>query len=285
MTIIIITTQRGEVAVLDDFFTRALIAGAGVACVAGPLGCFIVWRKMAYFGATLSHSALLGIALALLVNVEPIIGVIVQSIVVVPLLVLLERRSQLSSDAHLGILAHGTLAIGLVLFGFMTWVRVDLMGYLFGDILAVTRQDIIVVYAGGAVVLAILAWIWRPLLAATVSPDLAAAEGMSPERTSIVFMFLVAGLIAIGMKIVGVLLILSLLIIPPAAARVLSRSPEQMAIGAALVGVISSVLGLFASRFWDTPSGPSIVVAALVLFLLTLLPFHRLSHAPDTNGA
>lgn len=278
-------TIRGDVAVLDDFFTRALIAGAGVACVAGPLGCFIVWRKMAYFGATLSHSALLGIALALLVNVEPIIGVIVQSIIVVPLLVLLERRSQLSSDAHLGILAHGTLAIGLVIFGFMTWIRVDLMGYLFGDILAVTKQDIIVVYAGGAVVLAILAWIWRPLLAATVSPDLAAAEGMSPERTNIVFMFLVAGLIAIGMKIVGVLLILSLLIIPPAAARALSRSPEQMAIGAALVGVLASVLGLFASRFWDTPSGPSIVVAALVLFLLTLLPFHRLSHAPDTNGA
>lgn len=282
---IIMTTIRGDVALLDDFFTRALIAGAGVACVAGPLGCFIVWRKMAYFGATLSHSALLGIALALLVNVEPIIGVIVQSIIVVPLLVLLERRSQLSSDAHLGILAHGTLAIGLVIFGFMTWIRVDLMGYLFGDILAVTKQDIIVVYAGGAVVLAILAWIWRPLLAATVSPDLAAAEGMSPERTNIVFMFLVAGLIAIGMKIVGVLLILSLLIIPPAAARALSRSPEQMAIGAALVGILASVLGLFASRFWDTPSGPSIVVAALILFLLTLLPFHRLSHAPDTNGA
>lgn len=282
---IIVTTIMGAMAVLDDFFTRALIAGAGVACVAGPLGCFIVWRKMAYFGATLSHSALLGIALALLVNVEPVIGVIVQSVIVVPLLVLLERRSQLSSDAHLGILAHGTLAIGLVLFGFMTWVRVDLMGYLFGDILAVTRQDIIIVYAGGAVVLAILAWIWRPLLAATVSPDIAAAEGMAPERTNVVFMFLVAGLIAIGMKIVGVLLILSLLIIPPAAARALSRSPEQMAIGAALVGVISSGLGLFASRFWDTPSGPSIVVAALVLFLLTLLPYHRLSHAPDSNGA
>lgn len=282
---IIVTTIMGGMAVLDDFFTRALIAGAGVACVAGPLGCFIVWRKMAYFGATLSHSALLGIALALLVNVEPVIGVIVQSVIVVPLLVLLERRSQLSSDAHLGILAHGTLAIGLVLFGFMTWVRVDLMGYLFGDILAVTRQDIIIVYAGGAVVLAILAWIWRPLLAATVSPDIAAAEGMAPERTNVVFMFLVAGLIAIGMKIVGVLLILSLLIIPPAAARALSRSPEQMAVGAALVGVISSGLGLFASRFWDTPSGPSIVVAALVLFLLTLLPYHRLSHAPDSNGA
>jgi zinc transport system permease protein len=263
------------VAMLDDFFLRALLAGIGVACVAGPLGCFVVWRRMAYFGATLSHSALLGVALALMVNADPMLGVLVQSLIVVPALLLLERRSELSSDAHLGILAHGTLALGLVVFGFMTWVRVDLMAYLFGDILAVSKMDVLMVYAAGSVVLAILAWIWRPLLAATVNEDIAAAEGLRPDRTKIVFMFLLAGVIAIGMKAVGILLILSLLIIPPAAARALSSSPEWMAAGAAVAGVVSVFGGLYASRWWDAPSGPSIVVAALILFLITLLPLRQ----------
>lgn len=260
---------------LDDFFVRALVAGIGVACVAGPLGCFVVWRRMAYFGATLSHSALLGIALALLVNVDPMIGVLLQSLIVVPALLWLERRSELSSDSHLGILAHGTLALGLVLLGFMTWVRVDLMGYLFGDILAVSKPDIITVYAAGSIVLALLAWIWRPLLAATVSRDIAAAEGLNPDRTNMIFMFLLAGVIAIGMKVVGILLILSLLIIPPATARAFSRTPEQMAAGAMVVGVLSVVGGLYASRWWDVPSGPAIVVSALVLFIASLAPLQQ----------
>lgn len=270
-----VVATEGGTRMLDDFFVRALLAGIGVACVAGPLGCFVIWRKMAYFGATLSHSALLGVALALLVNADPLAGVLVQGLIVVPLLVALERYSALSTDALLGILAHGTLAIGLVILGFMTWVRVDLMGYLFGDILSVTVTDLVLIYAAGSIVLAILTCIWRPLLAATVNPDIAAAEGLDPTRHKIVFMFLLAAVIAIGMKIVGVLLILSLLIVPAAAARALARSPEQMAAGAVAAGALSAIAGLYMSRWWDTPSGPSIVVAALVLFALTLLPLGR----------
>jgi zinc transport system permease protein len=260
---------------LDDFFLRALIAGIGVACVAGPLGCFVIWRKMAYFGATLSHSALLGVALALLANVEPMIGVLVQCVIVVPILLLLERHSQLSTDSHLGILAHGTLAMGLVLFGFMTWVRVDLMGYLFGDILAVSKSEILLIYAAGSVVIATLVWIWRPLLAATVNPEIAAAEGLRPDRSRIVFMFLLAGVIAIGMKLVGILLILSLLIIPPAAARAAASTPERMAVASAFAGILAVVSGLYASKWWDVPTGPAIVVAALILFAISLVPLGR----------
>mgnify|MGYP001824996882 CR=1 FL=1 len=261
---------------LDDFFTRALIAGIGVAIVAGPLGCFVVWRKMAYFGATLSHSALLGVALGLLIGIDPMLGVAIQCFLVVPLLILLERTSPLSTDSQLGILAHGTLALGLVIFGFMTWVRVDLTSFLFGDILAVSKLDILSIYGAGAVILAILAWQWRPLLAATVNAEIAAAEGLRPERAKIIFMFLVAAVIAIGMKVAGVLLILSFLIIPPAAARAWAATPEGMAVGAIVVGVLATVLGLNASSLWDTPSGPSIVVAALAIFALTLLPLQRL---------
>lgn len=261
---------------LDDFFVRALVAGIGVAIVAGPLGCFVVWRKMAYFGATLSHSALLGVALGLLIGIDPMLGVAVQCLLVVPALLLLDRLSPLSSDSQLGILAHGTLALSLVIFGFMTWIRVDLTSYLFGDILAVSAREIAYIYGGGAIVLGVLAWIWRPILAATVNEEIAAAEGLKPERTKAIFMFLVAAAIAIGMKVAGVLLILSFLIILPAAARAFARTPEQMAVGAIIIGVLGAVLGLDASIVWDTPSGPSIVVACLLLFLVTLIPIKRL---------
>lgn len=257
---------------LDDFFTRALIAGTGVALVAGPLGCFIVWRRLAYFGDTLSHAALLGVAMAFLLEVNITLAVFFVSVFVSLALLLLQRQATLSSDALLGLLAHSALAIGLVALAFMTWVRVDLMGFLFGDILAVTPFDIAVIWIGGASVLIVLAMIWRSLFAATVSVELAQAESMKPERSNIIFMLLMAAVIAISMKIVGVLLITALLIIPAAAARRFASGPEQMAVLASIIGVLAVFGGLFGSLEWDTPAGPSIVVAALVLFVISVLP-------------
>ncbi|MCC2112771.1 MAG: metal ABC transporter permease [Hyphomicrobiales bacterium] len=257
---------------LDDFFARALIAGIGVAIIAGPLGCFIVWRRLAYFGDTLSHAALLGVAVALLLEIEIPIAVFLICAIVAVSLLLLQRRATLSSDSLLGLLAHSALALGLVCLAFMSWVRIDLMGLLFGDILAVSKADIAVIYGGGIVVLAVLALIWRPLFAATVSTELAEAEGLHPTRANLVFMLLMASVIAIAMKIVGVLLITALLIIPAATARRFAGGPEQMAMLAALIGAAAVISGLYGSLSWDTPSGPTIVVAALLLFLLSLSP-------------
>ena len=257
---------------LDDFFSRALIAGTGVALVAGPLGCFIVWRRLAYFGDTLSHAALLGVALALLFEVNTTLAVFAVSVCVSLALLLLQKHATLSADALLGLLAHSALAVGLVALAFMTWVRVDLMGFLFGDILAVTPTDISVIWGGGACVLIILVMIWRSLFAATVNIELAQAEGMKPERANIIFMLLMAAVIAISMKIVGVLLITALLIIPAAAARRFATGPEQMAVLSALIGVMAVFGGLLGSLEWDTPAGPSIVVAALGLFIVSVLP-------------
>ena len=261
---------------LDDFFTRAMIAGIGVAIVAAPLGCFVVWRRLAYFGDTLSHAALLGVALAFLFEVNITLAVFVVCTGVAVALLLLQHRATLSSDSLLGLLAHATLALGLVVLAFMTWIRMDLMGFLFGDILAVSRADIFTIYAGGTIVLGVLAVIWRPLFAATVNRELAEAEGMHPERINVVFMILMATVIAISMKIVGVLLITALLIIPAAAARRFSSGPEQMAVIACVVGIASIVGGLYGSLTWDTPSGPSIVVAALVFFLISMSPIANL---------
>ncbi|MBP5858745.1 metal ABC transporter permease [Marivibrio halodurans] len=255
---------------LEPFFLRALAAGIGVAVMAGPLGCFIVWRRMAYFGDTMAHSALLGIAFAFLFEIEPMLGVFAVAALVALALLLLQRRPTLSTDALLGILAHATLALGLVMVAAMPWVRIDLTALLFGDILAVSHADILAVYLGGAAVLAGLAWLWRPLLAATVNPELAAAEGLRPERSRALFMLLMAGVIALAMKLVGVLLITALLIIPAATARRFAPTPEAMAGLAAVFGALSVALGLFGSLEADTPSGPSIVVAATAIFLTSL---------------
>lgn len=257
---------------LDDFFTRAMVAGVGVALIAGPLGCFVVWRRLAYFGDTLAHAALLGVALAFLFEINITLAVFSVSAIVALSLLLLQRRAALSGDALLGLLSHSALAIGLVVLAFMTWVRIDLMGFLFGDILSVTKFDIAVIATGGVVVLAILSWIWRPLFAGTVSVEMARAEGMNPERANVAFMLLVAAVIAISMKIVGVLLITALLIIPAATARRFANGPEQMGILAGLIGAVAVMGGLFGSLEWDTPAGPSIVVSALALFVLSLLP-------------
>jgi zinc transport system permease protein len=262
---------------LDDFFTRAIVAGVGVALVAGPLGCFIVWRRLAYFGDTLSHAALLGVALAFLFEINITIAVFAVSAFVSIALLLLQRRASLSADALLGLLAHSSLALGLVVLAFMTWVRIDLMGFLFGDILAVSKSDIAIIWIGGGGVLSILALIWRPLFAGTVNRELAEAEGMKPQQADIVFMLLMAVVIAISMKIVGVLLITAMLIIPAATARRFATGPEQMAVLAALIGAGAVIGGLFGSLEWDTPSGPSIVVAALGFFVLALTPLTGLA--------
>ncbi|EGE55898.1 zinc uptake ABC transporter, permease protein [Rhizobium etli CNPAF512] len=283
MTIIMRTITRmntpipaaGRAAMLDDFFVRAILAGIGLALTTGPLGCFIIWRRMAYFGDTIAHSALLGVALSLLFELNLTLAVFAVAALVSVLLLFLQKRQALSADALLGILSHATLAIGLVMVAFMSWVRIDLIAFLFGDILAVSTTDIALIWGGGLFVLVALAWLWRPLLAATVNAELAEAEGLRPERARLFFMLLMAVVIAIAMKIVGIMLITSLLIIPAAAARRFSVTPEIMAVFASLIGAAAVVGGLFGSLTYDTPSGPSIVVAALVLFILSLLPVRR----------
>ena len=260
----------------DRFMLMALAAGLGTALVAGPLGAFVVWRRMAYFGDTLAHSALLGVALGLILGLNLNLGVALVAVAVAGLLLVLERRRLLASDTLLGILSHSALSVGLVVMAFQEKVRVDLTGYLFGDILAVTPVDLAWVWGGGLLVLALLTAVWRPLLALTVHEELARVEGVPVERVRILFMLMIAVVIAVSMKIVGVLLITAMMIIPAATARRLARTPEQMALAAAAVGALAVLVGLTASWHWDTPAGPSVVVSAALLFTLTqLVPARR----------
>lgn len=255
-----------------DFFWYALAAGVGLALLAGPLGSFVVWRRMAYFGDTLAHSALLGVALGFLLRLELNLAVLAVCLLVAVAVVALRSTHRLADDTLLGILAHSALALGLVALAFAQGLRVDLMSYLFGDVLAVGPADLAWIYGGGAAVLALLALVWRPLLLVTVSEELARAEGAPVLRVQLAFMAAMAVVIAVAMKIVGVLLVTSLLIIPAATARRFARTPEGMAALAAVVGVLAVALGLTGSLWWDLPSGPAVVVGAVTLFVLSAVP-------------
>ncbi|WP_299886375.1 metal ABC transporter permease [uncultured Ruegeria sp.] len=250
---------------LDDFMTRATLAGVGVAFAAAPLGCFVVWRRMAYFGDATAHAAILGVALSLTFQMSIFTGALAVALIMALAVTLLAGRGY-AMDTLLGVMAHSALAFGLVAVSFLSGVRIDLMAYLFGDILAVSRADLAVIWGGAALVVALIAWRWSRLLTATLNEELAYASGFDPKREQLVLTLSLAVTVAVAIKVVGVLLIAAMLIIPAAAARNLARSPESMAAIAAAIGAVSAVAGLRAAYVFDTPAGPSIVCVAAVLF-------------------
>ena len=259
---------------LDDFLLRAAIAGLGVALAAGPLGSFVIWRRMAYFGDATSHAAILGVALALILSMPITLGTLIVALAMAATVSWLAARGH-AMDATLGVLAHSALALGLVAISFVPAVRVDLSAFLFGDILAVGKADLAVIWGGALLVVALLVWRWSRLLTATLSRELAAASGIDPDREGLVLTLALAVVVAVALKVVGALLIAAMLIIPAAAARGLARTPEGMAMGAVGIGAASALAGLGASWQFDTPAGPSIVSAAAAVFLVVAL-FGRL---------
>ncbi|GFN46218.1 zinc ABC transporter permease subunit ZnuB [Candidatus Regiella insecticola] len=246
------------------------LAGMLLATLAGPLGSFIVWRRMSYFGDTLAHASLLGVACGLLLHIDPFYTVIAITLMLALILVLMERKPQLAVDTLLGILAHSALSLGLVVVSLMHNVRVDLMAYLFGDLLSVRLSDIWLIASGAALVLLVLCWQWRPFLLMTISPELAHVDGVNLQRARMLLMLITAITIGLSMKFVGALIITSLLIIPAAAARRFARTPEQMAGIAVVIGMLAVSGGLILSACYDTPAGPSVVLCAAVMFILSL---------------
>jgi zinc transport system permease protein len=259
-----------------DFLLYALVAGLLIAALAGPLGCFVVWRRMSYFGDTLAHSSLLGVALAIVVSINLQLAIILSCFVFASLLLLLEKRQSLATDTLLGIIAHSTLAFGLLVLSLSEMVQVNLMAFLFGDLLTITRQDLIWIICSCVVIAGLLIRFWHQFLAITVHRELAQIEGVPVDRLYALLVLMIAMLIAVAMKIVGVLLITSLLIIPAAAARRLAETPEQMAVSAGLIGCLSVVGGMALSYFVDTPAGPSIVATSCLCFIVLYLRPQRI---------
>ena len=255
---------------LDDFLIRAALAAIAVALAAGPVGCFVVWRRMAYFGDATAHAALLGVAMALAFSVSIYAGVLLVAVAMALGLTALTGRG-FAPDTALGVAAHSGLAFGLIAMAMIPGVRGDLHGYLFGDILAVSAQDVAIIWLGALAVLAALAWRWPRLIAATLNAEIAVSRGIDPQREQLVLTLILAGLVAVAIKVVGVLLITAMLILPAAAARPLAATPERMALSAAVIGAGSGIGGLGLSFTADTPAGPSIVAVAAIVFLAVVL--------------
>ena len=255
---------------LEPFLMRALLAGLGLAVVAAPLGCFVVWRRMAYYGETVAQAGLIGVALGLALSLDLTASVLIVTLAVSALLLLLGRQQVVPFDSLLGLLAHAALAIGVIAASLVGGV--DLLGFLFGDILAIVDSDLYWIYFGGAAALALLLYVWRPLLSLSVHEDLAAAEGVPTERAKMLFVLVMALVVAIAIKIVGVLLTIAFLIMPAAAARPLARTPEQMVVIAAVFGMLAVAAGLYLSVALDTQGGPSIVLVLVALFAVSIFP-------------
>lgn len=249
----------------------AWLTGILLSFITAPLGAFVVWRKMSYFGDTLAHSALLGVALGIFLDINPYLSILVLTALLAVAMVWLESNSQFSVDTILGIIAHSCLSLGVVTVGLLQNVRVDLMGYLFGDLLAVNYEDALFIGIGVIIVLSALIYYWKPLISTTVSPELAQVEGINIHRMRFLLMIMTALTIALSMKFVGALIITSLLIIPAATARRFSRTPESMAITAVIISMLAVSMGLALSAFYNTAAGPSVVICASFLFLLSLL--------------
>ena len=256
----------------DLFLMRALLAGLALAVIAAPLGCFVVWRRMAYFGEAVAQAGLIGIAGGLALALDLTASVLIVTLAVSLLLVLLGRQQVVPLDSLLGLIAHAALAAGVIAASLVRGPQLDLTAFLFGDIFAVSNADLAWVCAGGVLALGAMIFVWRPLLALSVHEDLAAAEGASAGRVKLVFVLVLALVVAIAIKIVGVLLTVAFLIMPAAAARPLSETPEQMALFAAIFGALSVALGLFASVTFDTPGGPSIVLMLAAFFIAAITP-------------
>jgi zinc transport system permease protein len=246
--------------VLEPFLLRALVAGLGLAIVAAPLGCFVVWQRMAYFGETVAQASLLGVALGLAVQLDVTLGALTAAVAMAFALIWLGRQQVVALDSVLGLLHHAALAAGVIAASLISGPPIDLMGFLFGDVFAVTPTDVFWILAGGCVVLAVVVWLWQPLLRLSVHEDLAAAEGIHRRRVRTIFTVLLAVTIAVAMKIVGILLVMAFLVVPAVAARPLATTPERMVALTALIAAASVLAGLALSANLDVPGGPAIVI-------------------------
>ena len=252
----------------DTVFILAALAGIGVAIASAPLGCFVVWRRMAYFGDATAHTAMLGVAISLIFFVNMFLSILIIALIMAYTVSSLSERGY-TTDTLMGVLAHSALAAGIVAMSFTDAAGVDLESYLFGDIRAVTAMDVAIIWAGAALVLALVIWRWSALLTATLNPDLAYASGINPKREQLILTLALAVVVAVAIKVVGVLLISAMLIIPAATARAFCKTPESMALIATLIGGLSAIGGLLASIVWSTPTGPTIVCVAALLFIMS----------------
>jgi zinc transport system permease protein len=252
---------------MDNFIIYVLIAGAGLAVSASIIGCFVVWRKMAYFADSMSHSSLLGIAIGLFFAIDFNVAVLMVALLFAGFLLILEQKKIIANDSLLGVLSYGFLAVAVIIINSID-LDIDLHSYLFGDILAIGLNDIYFIYSMLVVVLLFVVRYWHELILLTLNEDIARAEGVPVFLLKLVFMLILAFFVALSVQFVGALLIGAMLIIPVASARFVSKSALFMLGVSILINIISIISGVFLSMHFDTPTGPSIVAISAAIFVV-----------------
>jgi zinc transport system permease protein len=263
------------IAMFEPFIIFAWLAGVGISLMSAPLGCFIAWQRLAYFGDTVAHAALLGVVLSLLSGTPILLGLILIALLVAVIASQMHEHFALHTDSVLGISAHASLALALVILS-LSDITIEIKGLLFGDILAVSSTDLLTIYSAAIAVMIALITRWKPLLRFVIHADIAKVERQNTQATKLLLMTLIALTVAISIKLVGILLITSLLIIPAAAARFLSKTPQQMIVLAIATSILAVTFGLIASLQFDTPTGPSIILAALALLCISTASYKML---------
>jgi zinc transport system permease protein len=260
----------GMTELLDDFMLRALLAGLIMVLIAAPMGCLMVWQRLAFLSDTLGHAAVLGVGLGLLLQLQPIFGVLAVALVIVFSLSRVSSFNSALSETTLAIISHTGLAGGIILVGLLPGPSINLEAILFGDLLATTRGDLLNLLLTTTLLVVLLLRHWRAFVAVSVSREIAQAEGIEVRRVQFLMYVMIALLVAVMMKVMGVLLIAAMLVIPTSSARLFSRSPEQMVVISGLYGLAALAGGMTGSFHFDWQTGPAIVVSATLLLLLTL---------------
>ncbi len=256
---------------LDDFLLRSIIAGLMMVSIAAPIGCLMVWQRLAFLSDTLGHAAVLGVGLGLLLQLPPMVGVLGVVLLIVISLSQVVNFNNALSETTLAIISNTGLAAGLIIIGLLPENTVSVEAILFGDLLSVTLTDLGMILVTTLVLVFLLKQHWRSFVAVSVSREIAQAEGIQVRKVQLLMYLMIALLVAVMMKVMGVLLIAAMLVIPTSAARMLSNSPERMVIFSAFYGIAALTGGLFSSFQFDWQTGPSIVLSATSLLLVTLL--------------
>ncbi len=253
---------------MSDFLIHALLASLGVALLAGPIGCLMIFKRVACLGDTLAHGAIFGVSLGLLTGIDPTITLAGVTIAWVTMLWYLNKDQTVSTDTAMAFLTHSALAVSIVLFAFVPLGAPNLMEAFIGNILTVGRADLWLIFGMDIVFGVLIALFWKKWILIAVHPDLAAASHIRVQSLRILFLMMVGLFIAFSIKMMGALLVPAFLIIPALAARSFAKTPEQMAFMATGIAILSAVTGLFASDKWDTPTGPMMVCAALGIYAI-----------------
>ena len=256
---------------IDEFIINAIFCGIGIALISGLMGCFVVWKKMAYFGDSLGHSAVFGVGIGILLGANQDLAIIFTVISFAILFTYLQNKDFFSSDVILGILAHGALSIGIILLSISNNANFNLHALLFGDILAASEKQIYIIFVAAALIYCLIGYNWQALILNTISRDLAKSQNISNFKMDLLLTTIMALVVAISIKIIGALLITSMLIIPPSSAKRLVNNPKSMAVISTLIALLAVICGIALSYYFDIPSGPAIIMISFIIFILTNL--------------